>query len=383
MTLVKASNTMAFAKVGIYGEAGSGKTYTAATIAIGLHRASKLTGPVAMFDTELAASYVAPLFAQAGIEFLVDQGNRSLSSVLKFFDEAEAAQASIVIVDSVSHIWKDVQESYLAKINDGRNKAGKNPVTRLEFQDWAIVKSAWEKFTDRYLTSHLHCFICGRAGSVYEYQKNDRTNKMELITTGTKMATEKNLSYEPSLLIEMDKRPGGSGIVNVATVEKDRTARLMGKEIPFPDYEKLKAHFEFLNIGGGHAVLLGDNSKGMFNDDGNDEWTAERRNRDIVLEEVKAVLALHGLDGTGTEAKKTRVVLLEQHFGTASATKMDSMSSEKLREGYTNLRVALEGRAVVNLKAIAKPEAPTDASQSAKAADDFGLPPDYGREAGV
>ncbi len=46
MSMLKpARNRMAFAKVGLYGTAGSGKTYTAAKIAIGLHQYTKSTKP--------------------------------------------------------------------------------------------------------------------------------------------------------------------------------------------------------------------------------------------------------------------------------------------------------------------------------------------------
>lgn len=60
---------------------------------------------------------------------------------------------------------------------------------------------------------------------------------MELITSGTKMATEKEMGYEPSLLIEMVKHRENGRIINRALVEKDRTDRLNGKKFDLPNFE--------------------------------------------------------------------------------------------------------------------------------------------------
>lgn len=112
MSMLKpATNKQAFAKIGLYGNAGSGKTYTAALIAIGLHQAAKLNKPVGFFDTEPAASWVAPLFEKAGIEFLVYDESRALKDLMSFMDEAEDA-CSVIIIDSITHVWRDAQESY-------------------------------------------------------------------------------------------------------------------------------------------------------------------------------------------------------------------------------------------------------------------------------
>ena len=67
--LKKARNRMAYAKIGLYGDAGSGKTYTAAMFAIGLHQYAKLKKPVAMFDTEPAASFIIPYFKDNNIPY--------------------------------------------------------------------------------------------------------------------------------------------------------------------------------------------------------------------------------------------------------------------------------------------------------------------------
>lgn len=337
--LKKATNRVAFAKVGIYGEAGSGKTRTAAEIAIGLHQAAKLEKPVGMFDTEPAASYIIPLFEKAGIEFLVFDESRALKDLMSFTDEAEQ-ECSIVISDSITHVWRDAQDSYLKKQNERRRKQNKPPIYQLEFHHWKPIKAAWAEFTDRFLSSKVHYIVCGRAGSIYEYQKNEESGKMELITTGTKMATEKELGYEPSLLIEMVKHREGGRIINRALVEKDRTDTLNGKEIDFPNYNSFKPHFDFLNIGGEHfGSMSARDSSDMYGEQAEDDgWGYEKRQREIWCEEIKSLLVEHSLDGSSGEVKKKRNELLKQVFNTGSWTKVESMQSSKICDGYNAMK---------------------------------------------
>jgi hypothetical protein len=64
-----------------------------------------------MFDTEPAASFIIPLFERAGIEFLVYDDSRAFSDLMAFTQEAQQT-CSVVIVDSITHVWRDLQESY-------------------------------------------------------------------------------------------------------------------------------------------------------------------------------------------------------------------------------------------------------------------------------
>lgn len=342
MSMLKpAENKMAYAKVGLYGTAGSGKTYTAAKIAIGLHKFAKCDKPVGMFDTEPAASYIIPLFKKAGIEFLVYDQSRALKDLMAFMDEAEKA-CSIVIVDSITHVWRDAQESFLAKINEGRARQNKRPLAALEFQHWRPIKAAWADFTDRFLSSKLHVIVCGRAGNVYEYQdKDDGSGKKELITTGSRMATEKELGYEPSLLVEMVADRDDGKIVNIALVQKDRTDTINGKELPRPDFESFAPHFAALNLGGEHHGSMQErDSKELFTETGDDNWSAEQRQRAIWAEEISGLMQKH-FPSQSAEDKKQRLDLMEKFFGTRSWTKVENTASEKLKAGFEALAAHL------------------------------------------
>lgn len=341
--LKKAENKMAYAKVGIYGTAGSGKTRTATEIAIGLHKAIGSKKPIAAFDTEPAFSFVLPLFQKSGIELLVADESRALKDLMAFMEEAEKT-CDIAIVDSITHVWRDAQESYLGRLNEQRKQQGKKPLYGLEFHHWRPIKAKWSEFTDRFLSSKLHVIVCGRAGNIYEYQdKDDGTGKKELITTGTRMATEKELGYEPSLLIEMVVEREDGKAINTAVIQKDRGDALNGREIAMPDYAKLQPHFATLNIGGKHFDSMEQrDSQDLYADAEEGDWDKESRLRTIYSEEIAELLKKHYPSKTTDDSQK-RMDLLEQFFDTRSWTKVEKqIKSDILKDGLAAMREKLE-----------------------------------------
>lgn len=364
MGLLKpAANKMAYSKVGIYGTAGSGKTRTATEIAIGLHKAIGSKKPIVAFDTEPAFSFVLPLFQRAGIELLVSDESRALQDLMAFMDEAEQV-SDIAIIDSITHVWRDAQESFLRQLNAQRDRYGKRPIAALEFQHWRPIKAAWAEFTDRFLSSKMHVIVCGRAGNVYEYQdKDDGTGKKELITTGTRMATEKELGYEPSLLIEMLADRHDGRIVNVAVIQKDRSDALNGREIQMPNYDNLAAHFQALNIGGEHFQSMERrDSRELYGEVDEVGWDKEKQFRTINAEEILELMKKH-FPGQSTDDKQARAELMEKFFGTRSWTAIsEAMRSDKQREGLQAMRRHLEP------PQAAEPEPPEDIPATTEAA---------------
>lgn len=336
--LKPATNKMAYAKIGLYGTAGSGKTRTATEIAIGLHKAIGSTKPVVVFDTEPAFSFVLPLFQKAGIELLVADESRALADLMKFMDEAEKV-SDIAIVDSITHVWRDAQESYLARINNGRKRQNKRPIAGLEFQHWRPIKAAWAEFTDRFLSSKMHMIVCGRAGSVYEYQeKDDGSGKKELITVGTRMATEKELGYEPSLLVEMVADREDGKLINTAIIQKDRSDTLNGAELRRPTYKSFEPHFNALNIGGSHFdSMQARDSQEMYEDADESGWDKEKQQRQIWSEEIMGLLTKRWPGQTAAE-KASKASALEAVFQTRSWTKVENTNSNDLQAGYHELR---------------------------------------------
>lgn len=336
-------DNLAYAKIGLYGRAGSGKTFTATKLAIGLYKYANCNKPIAMFDTEPSYQFIRKYYEEAGIKFKVYARSRALADLMKFMEEAEKS-CSIIIIDSITHIWRDVCDSYLKKVNDDRRKKNKKPIFRLEFHHWMPIKEAFGKFTDKYLTCKAHAIICGRAGDNYEYQKNDETNRQELITNGMKMAVEKEMGYEPSLLLEMftERDKDKDELINYCSVIKDRSNNINGKTFKKPKFEDFVSHFDVLNLKANHFESLNNrDSKELFPQTGEDNFTWEARNREIWCEEIQGVLTKY-YPSQKSEDKLSKINLIESVFNTRSWTKIQNTDSEILKKGFLDIKKILE-----------------------------------------
>lgn len=340
--LRKAENEMAYAKVGLLGFAGSGKTYTASQIAIGLHGFVKSRKPVAFLDTETGSDFMVSAFQRAGIELLVAK-SRAFPDLMSIFDEAESA-CDVLIIDSVTHFWQELIRGFMAKKH----------ITRMEFQHWAPVKEEWMKFSSRFVGVKLHTIVCGRAGYEYDYQENEE-GKKDLIKTGVKMKAEGEFGYEPSLVIEMERvtastdssktqkrGKGGAGMerqfVNRAWVTKDRTDTIDGQYFDNPTFETFLPHFEKINIGGEHRAIdtTSSTAQQLFNDEGRGNWEQERRKRATFIEEINGKLTQFYPGQTAIE-KQARLNALEDVFGTMSETALADLKSNVLGDGFKRL----------------------------------------------
>ncbi|TXH16273.1 MAG: hypothetical protein E6R03_05725, partial [Hyphomicrobiaceae bacterium] len=182
------------------GFAGSGKTFTATEIAIGLvkhMKAKKIPGadkPIFFLDTETGSDWIEPKVKAAGLQLFTAK-TRSFEDLTVAMREAPA-NASILIIDSITHFWVEFCDAY-AKV--------KNRKRGLEFSDWAWLKGEWrQKFTDPFVNSPVHIIICGRAGYEYEHYTDER-GKKQIEKSGVKMKAEGELGFEPSILVMMDR----------------------------------------------------------------------------------------------------------------------------------------------------------------------------------
>lgn len=337
MTLFKkAENMQAYLKAGLLGFGGSGKTYTSYLMAKGIYERLKEKKPVYMMDTETGSDFLVPWFKQANIPFHHSK-SRAFLDLLAGVQEAEA-NASVLIIDSISHFWTELMAAYAKKLNR----------KRLQFQDWAAIKQEWRRFTDAYLNSKVHIIMCGRAGYEYDYFTDEAGDK-QLEKTGTKMKAEGEMSYEPSLLIEMlrapkenpDKSVAAKQWDHVAIILKDRTTLLEGRRIVNPTFKDFEPVFDFLNIGGEHVGIdTGRDSTSMFEKDSPDNWQERRKQVEILKEEIQGELT-SAYPGRSTEEVKAKTDILAEIFDTRSWAALDDKPVEELRAGLEALRVRI------------------------------------------
>ncbi|MDR3706592.1 MAG: AAA family ATPase [Paludibacteraceae bacterium] len=338
------------AKIAIYGAAGTGKTYTACQIAIGLCKEKQLKKPIAIFDTENGSDFLQPLFAKEGITCHVKK-SRTFPDLITACHIA-AEKASVLIIDSITHVWRELTQSYLDQYNRDRllsltRKYGAvwtrnnfRPALQLEPQQWAHLKSVWAEFTDLYLGSPLHIIVCGREAEQYQYTENE-SGRLELIQAGTRISGEKELSHEPSLLIQMTCRAVGDTEKIIAHVEKDRSGQLNQKEFVQPRYQNFKPYIRQLGTRRMRNMpnLYQNSSRSLFEGrtlNPDDEFAIERRLRTQLSEEIKGLLDLK-IPGQTAQARQERLELLHATLHTLSWTKVENTPSATLQQALDEL----------------------------------------------
>jgi len=317
-------------KMGIQGEAGSGKSYTMAKVAAGLHRFVKSEKPIVLFDTENTGGFIVPRFNEAKIEVRVRQ-SRSLTDLSKAMDFCESGEAGILLIDSITHIWDNFLKAF--KEAKGRNF--------IQFQDWGELKPTWkEQFSDRMVLAPYHIIFTGRQGDVYQYEVDEGSGRRELVKTGIKMRTEKETPYEPDLLVLMERYESLLGkekvIYRNATVLKDRAAVIDGKVFKNPGFKDFKPSIEFVmqNKSEKGVVVPGDDRDLVQRSENDSE---QKREAAKYYERAMNLLDFHA-GGQKKEDKTRRFKALDYAFGDTSDTAIKAFGKERLMEGYLKLQ---------------------------------------------
>jgi hypothetical protein len=105
--------TSAYLKMALMGFQDSGESYTAALTAIGIAKLITHRKPVFFLDTEKGSDWVKPMFDRAGIA-LHTAKTRAFTDLLAAIPEAET-HGSVLIVDSLTHFWVELCETYSAR----------------------------------------------------------------------------------------------------------------------------------------------------------------------------------------------------------------------------------------------------------------------------
>lgn len=334
MSLFKEIESPTHLKAGIFGFAGSGKTYTSAKIAIGLwKKLNASTGydkPVFFIDSETGSSYVKKLFKESGVPI---QGIQTRAFVTLMAGMREAITGgNILLIDSISHFWQEIMRSYLKK----------NNLTRLRLRDFVPLKEEWSVFPTMYLNSPIHIIMAGRAGYDWGEENDDEEEgKKKLVKTGTKMKAEGDLGYEPTLLIEMEHVHSdssiGSSFINRAFVIKDKFDVLKGKSFDMPTFEDFSPHINMLNIGGISPIIdTQTTSEEMMV---SHQGVAKRlKERDIICENFWAEMPLRFNSRTDA-GKKAGADFLRETFNSLSSIEINSMSNERISDGLNKLKI--------------------------------------------
>lgn len=320
-------NNKPFAKIALEGFAGDGKSWTAVSLAIGIHQLVGSKKPIALLDTEKALDKQKSRFTDMGIKAVSTQG-RSLSTVTQAIAMCNAGHADILIIDSITHIWENYLQAYM---NEKKR-------TRLEFQDWGVIKPKWKKeFSDVFVNANCHIIFTGRAGYEYETEvikEDGKKDRKEIHKSGIKMKAENETAFEPDMLILMEKKQDLLGdkkeIYREATVIKDRTNMVDGKTFKNPTFDDFYPAISVM-IDGTLREIHGVDLPDTFQDF-ESKFSDIGKRRERAISEIEGSFNLIGL-GTSAEHKKAKAAILNNVFGKTSIDGIYNIGIDKIEHG--------------------------------------------------
>jgi len=190
MELKKAERKQTFFLGCLYGFSGSGKTYSALTIAKGMGT------KIGFIDTENGrASYYADEFDFDVIDL---KPPFTPERFIEAIEVCEKNKCDVIIIDSISHEWEGT--GGCLEISEQKTKSGYDKQGLVK---WAEPKMRHRKLMNKILQTNAHLIICSRAKEKYKQVKGEN-GKDIIINDGFIMSGEKNFSYEMFIRLYME-----------------------------------------------------------------------------------------------------------------------------------------------------------------------------------
>lgn len=208
MAFTRATKHEAKLRMALIGPAGSGKTYTALSIA------SHLGDPVALLDTEHgSASKYADLF-DFDTDELTDHHPERFISAIK---EAEKGGYDVLVIDSLSHAW--MGRGGALEIVDNASKGGGN-----NFAAWRNVTPLHNRLIDAMLGARLHILVTLRSKVEY-VQERDERGRTSIRKVGMRPIQRDGIEFEFDVAADLDQD-------NTLIIGKTRCPLLRGRTYP-------------------------------------------------------------------------------------------------------------------------------------------------------
>lgn len=267
----KAERFKQFARIGIYGASGHGKTYSSL---IGAQAIADATGGrVALIDTEKGKSQLyspgSGNKANGKDEFDFDIVEMSAPFTTERMIEyinavSKSEEHTVLVIDSLSHVW----------FGEGGLLDQKNKLAKLrqynDFTAFAEIKKMYDKLVESIIAANVHIIVTLRAKQAYEITKKEQPNgymKTNIERVGTAPVFRGDFIYELDLVCAISEGA-------LCTVEKTRYSPYAGKTMDKPDAEFFLEFWRWLDgvaddpykYGDGTVVLNNPRSRRVFNE---------------------------------------------------------------------------------------------------------------------
>jgi len=220
----KATKSQSKLRAALFGPSGSGKTYTALRVATGIG------GKVAVIDTERGS---ASKYADRFQFDVLDLPDSRIDTYIMAMQSAAKAGYEVLIIDSLSHGWKDLLEEI--------DRLAKSKYKGNTWSAWSDGTPKQQRFIDALLQFPGHVLATIRSKT--EWTTEDAGNgKSRPVRVGLAPEQGKGIEYEFDLLLELSTD-------HIATVLKDRTGKWQDQTIDKPGEDFGKALSDWLSDG--------------------------------------------------------------------------------------------------------------------------------------
>jgi len=225
MPFVDAERTQLYLRCALFGPSGSGKTMTALRMAKGI--AEKMGVPFAVIDTEArSASKYTHRFA-----FKVDNlKKKTIDDYLNSMNDAAKAGYKVLVIDSLSHGWRELTEEV--------DRIALSSSSKNTFSPWAKVNPKQKRLIDAILNYPGHIIVTMRSKTEWVIGEG-KDGRIAPIRIGLAPEQGKGIEYEFDLLIELNQR-------HEAVITKDHTELFQDTVIEKPGEDFGVALYDWL-----------------------------------------------------------------------------------------------------------------------------------------
>lgn len=227
VTFAPATRKRARARIALAGSSGSGKTFTALTLA------AAFGGRVAVIDTEHGS---ASLYADEFTFDSVEPAGYSPEWLIQALAAAAQAGYATVVVDSLSHFWMGT-DGMLEQVD----RTAKRSPSRNSFDAWREMRPVERNMVEAMLAYPGHVIVTMRTKTEWVIEENDKGKKVPR-KVGLKPEQREGIEYEFDVVADMTPE-------NEFVVTKTRCRALAGAVVRKPDATLGKTIVDWLDAG--------------------------------------------------------------------------------------------------------------------------------------
>jgi nucleoside-triphosphatase THEP1 len=192
LSFKRATKEQAKLRLALIGLAGSGKTYSALSIATHLVP----NGKIAVIDTERGS---ASLYADRFAFDVLDLERHGPENYCDAIEAAEQAGYDVIVIDSLSHAWagKDGALEQVDKVAKREGKAN-------NFTAWRDITPKHNRLVDTILSCKSHVIASMRSKMEYVLEKDEKTGKSAPRKIGLAPIQRDGLDYEFTVCGDMN-----------------------------------------------------------------------------------------------------------------------------------------------------------------------------------